>query len=156
MRALLFDLEHPDGPRRWAIAATDLVAVLPVVAWRPIPGGPPGAIGVFQRQGTLVPLVDLAVRLGGPPARTLLGSRIALVRAEPANPASPLVGFLLERTGEMVEIDFADPSGHPGFDPHGDQGFGPVVVHGGRSVQLLRLDRFFDEATRLHLTGIAP
>ncbi|MDZ4755915.1 MAG: chemotaxis protein CheW [Phycisphaerae bacterium] len=152
MRALVFDTQLPDGPRRWAIGCSAIVELLPVVSWRPVSGSPPWTLGLFERKRLLMPLIDLSVRLGGPPAALRLGSRILLVylapeRADAGSPVGRLAGLgglLVESMLGLETIDWTTDGAHAGFACALDSPFGPLVSHDGTTVQLLHTERLLN------------
>lgn len=106
MLLLIFQL----GTHRFALDTREVVRVLPLVDYRPVPMAPAGVAGIFNHHGTPVPLVDLtAMALGGPSAHRL-STRIILVSFEDAG-SRHLLGLLAEKTTETLrrtEADFAD------------------------------------------------
>ena len=63
MLFLLFQM----GEDRYAIEATQVLEVLPLVNFKRIPGAPSSMAGVFNYHGTPVPLIDLSeLALGRP------------------------------------------------------------------------------------------
>lgn len=148
MRVLLFETAHDDGLRRWAISVADIVEILPVVRWRPIIGGPPCALGLFERQQTLVPLIDLPMKLGAEPVTPRLGSRIVVVRVPITAGAHALLGLLVESMIGLSSIDFAGSGSHSGFDAQGDAPVGRVTTAEGTTVQLVRVEHVLSESER--------
>jgi chemotaxis signal transduction protein len=151
MRALLFDTIAPEGDRRWAIACGGIVELLPVVRWRELPDAPRWLRGVFQRQQSLHPLIDLSLRLGGPPTEPRLGSRIVLVRLAPERSDGGLGGILLGGVLGIDTIDWSSSAGHVGQACSLDSPFGSLVSHHGTTVQLLHPDRLLVGEDRLRL-----
>ncbi|GEM_PF-1527603 len=146
MRVLLFETVHDDGLRRWAISVADIVEILPVVRWRPIVGGPECALGLFERQQTLVPLIDMSMKLGAEPVTPRLGSRIVVVRVATAASTSTLLGLLVESMIGLSSIDFHGSGSHSGFDAHGDSSVGRVTTSEGTTVQLVRVEHVLSES----------
>lgn len=147
MRTLLF--EHRG--ERFGLDVARVVEVLPAVRWRALAGLPPFARGVFERHGTLLPLVDASILLGGEPAVLRIGSRIAIVPLAEGDDA-PLGGILLESTLGLEEIDFAAAEAFAGTAG----ARGPVARHAGGSVQLVRPDRLLDRGQLAGILGEAP
>jgi len=145
MRVLLFD--HAD--RRYGLDTSRVVEVLPAVRWRPLEGTPAWTLGLFERQERLLPLVDLAILLGGPPTLLRAGSRIVVSPLSDDDAA--LGGLLLEATAGLEEIDFDAEGGFAAGEDH----FGPVARHGGTTVRLLRPDRLLDRDAFARLFGEA-
>jgi chemotaxis signal transduction protein len=148
MRAMLFDIRLGDEARRWAVPCGAIVEVLPVVAWRPIPGGPSWALGLFERKRMLLPLIDLSLKLGGPAVAPRIGSRILVMRIAPERKDGGLGGLLLESTLGLDTIDWEADGGHAGFACALDSPFGPVTTHAGTTVQLLHVERLLTQDER--------
>lgn len=81
----------------YALPARDVVEVLPRVAIRTVQAAPPGVVGLFTYRGTVVPVVDSALLLGGAACPELLGNRILVIRLSRSE-VGPLrlVGVLVE------------------------------------------------------------
>lgn len=146
MRTLLF--EHRG--ERYGLEVARLVEVLPAVRWRALGGLPPFALGVFERHGRLLPLVDASILLGGGPTELRVGSRIAVVPLCEGEDAT-LGGVLIESVLGLEEIDFAASDGFAGAE--GPRG--PVARHAGGSVQLVRPDRLLDREQLARILGEA-
>lgn len=74
---LLFRLEG----RRCAVRASAVAEVLAAVATSPVPRQPPYVAGVIDLRGTIVPVLDLRVRLGLPARPMELADQFVVVRA---------------------------------------------------------------------------
>ena len=146
MRILLF--EHRG--ERFGLDVARLVEVLPAVRWRTLAGLPAFALGVFERHGRLLPLVDAAILLGGEATSLKVGSRIAVVPLADGEGA-PLGGILLESTFGLEEIDLDSGDAFVGCD--GPRG--PVARHSGGTVQLVRPDRLLDREQLARILGEA-
>jgi len=146
MRTLLF--EH--GGRRYGLEVARIVEVLPAVRWRPLVGLPPFALGVFERHGTLLPLVDSSILLGGEATALRVGSRVAVVPLAEGEGAT-LGGVLLESVLGLEEVDFAADDAFAGAAG----ARGPVARHAGGTVQLVRPDRLLDRGQLARILGEA-
>jgi purine-binding chemotaxis protein CheW len=62
-----------------AVPAADVVQVLRMAATAPVPGAPPWLRGVLNLRGMLVPVVDVASRLGRPPRPARLDAKLLVV-----------------------------------------------------------------------------
>lgn len=162
MRALLFDTSVGEVERRWAIACGAVVELLPVVQWRAIPDSPPWMLGVFERQRTLLPLIDVGNRFGGPPTAPRLGSRIILVRLAPERADGGLGGLFVSGVLGIDTIDWTVAGAHSSFACALDSPFGPIAPHHGTTVQLLHPERLLagEDRSRLYpdpsLAGSVP
>jgi chemotaxis-related protein WspB len=158
-RVLAFEIESKAaagqgaeaGPFRWGIACADIVEVLPAVRWRPFPDAPAWALGLFERQHSLLPLLDGSLLLGGPPARILLGSRIVIARLAPERADGGLGGILLPWTLGLEEVRFDSDGAHVGYRARPGAPFGAVAIARGVTVQRLHPDRLLTGPDRERL-----
>lgn len=89
------------GPDRYAIAARDVVEVLPLVEIKRLPQTPPEIAGLFTYRGTPVPLLDLSQLAFGAPARARLSTRILLVNCQHGR----LLGLIAEGATAMLRCE---------------------------------------------------
>ena len=75
---MLFLLFHL-GKDRYALDASRVVEVVPLLTLRRIPQAPRGVAGIFNYRGQPVPAVDLGELMLGQPASPRLSTRIILV-----------------------------------------------------------------------------
>lgn len=122
----------------YAIESRRVVEVLPRVPARPLPRVPDYLLGIFTYRGSLVPLVDLAGRLGvaSPPER--LSTRVIVVEfvPEPASAGPVRLGLVAEnvvaiRTSEEAEASL------PPLRVEGAAYLDRLLRIGGRTVQLI-------------------
>jgi len=108
MLFLLFQL----GRDRYALEASRVAEVLPLVELKHIPQAPPGVAGVFNFRGEAVPVIDLTQLTIGRPAQTQLSTRIVLLNYPLADGSNRLLGLIVERATETIKrqrSDFTDP-----------------------------------------------
>src|SRR6266446_2284768 len=103
MLFLLFQL----GKDRYALDASRVVEVAPLLALKRLPHAPKGVAGIFNYRGRPVPAVDLCELAVGQPARERMSTRIIIVRSAPASDASEgasdsLLGLIAEHATEML------------------------------------------------------
>jgi chemotaxis-related protein WspB len=97
-------LEFRLGSDRYAIEASQVIEVLPLVAVRPIPMAPAGLAGIFDYRGTPVPLIDLSALILGEPAQRFMSTRIFLVNyREPR-----VLGLLAEQVTQTLNFSEQD------------------------------------------------
>ena len=113
MLFLLFQL----GKDRYALDASRVVEVAPLLAMKRLPQAPKGVAGIFNYRGRPVPAVDLCEMATGAPASERLSTRIILVHftpkngrtgsAAPADAKAPsyVLGLLAESVTEMQTFD---------------------------------------------------
>jgi len=104
MLFLLFQL----GNNRYALDASRVVEVVPLVTLQELPRAPHGVAGVFNYRGQPVPAVDLCALTTGRPARPCLSTRIIVVRHPAESGPAQLLGLIVERATEMMRRDPGD------------------------------------------------
>jgi chemotaxis signal transduction protein len=130
----------------YAIASRRVVEVLPRVPARPLPRVPDYLLGVFTYRGGLVPLVDLARRLGVAPPADRLSTRVIVVECQPADAAeggpagSVRLGLVAENVVAIASADAAAASLPPLHDP--EAGYLDRILRiGGETVQLIDVSK---------------
>ena len=151
MLFLLFQL----GDDRYALDASRVVEVLPLLNLKKIPQAPRGVAGIFVYHGQPVPAVDLSELTSGRPASEKLSTRIILVNHADDGGKNHLLGLIAEHATEMIrrnKNDFNDPGMKLRRAPH----LGPVMTDEKGVVQLIHeqkllsanvRDFIFNEAT---------
>jgi len=143
MLFLLFRL----GKERYALEASRVVEVLPLLELRQLPQAPRGVAGVFNYRGIPVPAVDLSELTLGHPAAERLSTRIILVNYVDAGGGRRLVGLVAEQATEMLRkepIEFVPSGVNMPTAPY----LGPVLMDSEGPVQWLREERLFSEPMR--------
>ncbi|MDB6023800.1 MAG: cheW-like domain protein [Verrucomicrobiales bacterium] len=101
MLYLLFEL----GENRFAIEATRVVEVLPLLEISKVPHAPKGVAGFFNCRGTLVPVLDLAQLITPHASEKRLSTRIILVSFVDQTGASRFAGLIAEQATRTVQKD---------------------------------------------------
>jgi chemotaxis-related protein WspB len=142
MLFLVFQL----GTDRYAIEATQVVEVLPLVNSKHIPHAPFGVVGVFDYHGAPVPLIDLAELTLGKPSRKWMSTRIVLVNYPQESGRARVLGFLAEHATETIrrhEEAFTDLGVAVAETPY----LGPVITDAAGIIQRIEVqsvgDHFF-------------
>ena len=144
MLYLLFSL----GAQRYAVPATRVVEVLPLVEVRQIPQSSAGVAGLFNYRGQLVPLIDMCELVVGLPAIPWLSTRILLVR----DCGERLYGLIVERATRTREYDpgsFVSSGIVSGAAPY----LGPVASDGEGMLQCIELDELLSKNQLNRLFG---
>lgn len=98
MVLVLFQL----GTHRYALDASRVVEVVPLLALRRVPQSPRCVAGLFVYRGQPVPAIDLCELTLGRPAREHLSTRILIVQHHQTAGHSQLIGLIAERvTGTL-------------------------------------------------------
>lgn len=139
------------GGERYAIPTAHVVEVVPAVPLRGVPGTPPEVAGLLSYRGQIVPVVDLARRLGREPAPAAHSTRIVVcdraVATHSAGPATAsmtgdrrLLGVLAADVTRVGELDPEAEGSHPGPRPEGLCALGRVTFDADGLVQLVSLE----------------
>src|SRR5436309_13167461 len=97
MLFLLFQL----GKDRYALGASRVVEVAPLLALKRLPQAPKGVAGIFNYRGRPVPAVDLCEMATGQPASERLTTRIIIINYQHENGTEPLLGLIAENVTEI-------------------------------------------------------
>ena len=102
------------GDERYALAATDVVEVLPRLPLKPIAHAPSWVAGIFAHRGALVPVIDLSALTFGTAAQARTSTRLVLVNYQPQPwVESRRLGLILEQATDTLRCDPAE------FQPYG-------------------------------------
>ncbi|PTQ72419.1 chemotaxis protein CheW [Pseudomonas sp. GV071] len=151
---LLFSL----GVERYALAARDVVAVLPRVPVKTIAGAPVWVAGVFAFRGHLVPVLDLSQLSLGTPALARTSTRTVLVHYQTADGRTLPLGLVLEQASDTLRCnpdDFRDLGLSNPDSPY----LGPVLETAHGLVQRIQIEQLLPAAVQALLfpaEGLAP
>ena len=143
MLFLLFQV----GKERYALEASRVVEVVPLLGMKQLPQAPRGVAGIFNFRGRPVPAVDLSQLILGEPAGERLSTRIIIVQYADRHGEPHLVGLVAEQATEMLRKepgDFVHPGLHLGSAPY----LGPVLMDGKGSIQWIYEQRLLSEPVR--------
>lgn len=96
------------GSARYALAARDVIEVLPRRALREVPGAPHGVVGLLPFRDTLTPVVDLSLLLLGRTSAPWRSTRLIVVEV-PAASGTRYVALVAERVVDFVPIGATVP-----------------------------------------------
>lgn len=141
MQLLTFTVAGQD----YAVESRRVVEVLPLVPARPLPRTPAYVRGIFTYRGGLVPLVDLGTRLADRTPAERLSTRVIVVDLQaPAGAPPRRLGLVAENVISIRSADDADAT-LPAFDLAAAPFLGRLLRLGGRTVQLLEVDRLLPD-----------
>ena len=140
---LLFQL----GTDRYALEATGIAAVEPLVRLKRIPHCAQGVAGVFNYHGQPVPVVDLSAIALGHPASENLSTRLVLVRYRCPDGQERLLGLLAEKATETARYASEDFQ-EPGVGAQGAPYLGPLVHDARGIVQRVEIPRLLTPEVR--------
>ncbi len=139
MLFMLFQL----GKNRYALEASRVVEVVPLLELKPFPQSPRGVAGFFVYRGQPVLALDLCELTLGRPAREQLSTRILIVQHHKATGEKQLIGLIAERaTGTLRREakDFVDAGVTLASPPL----LGPVLMDDQGVIQLLDAQKLLD------------
>ena len=124
------------GDDRYALDASRVAEVVPLLSLKQMPQSPPGFAGILNYRGRPVPALDLCQLTLGRPAREQLSTRIIILAYTGKNGRQHLLGLIAENATEMVrkqESDFVDPGVSFPNAPY----LGPVLMEKSGAIQRL-------------------
>lgn len=142
MLLLVFQL----ASHRFALDSRQVIEVLPLVQFRPLPQAPTGVAGLFSYHGGPVPLLDLAALALGEPSQSRMSTRIILVNYQDGAETHPL-GLLAEKTTDTIRreaSDFAPPGVAVDATPY----LGPVTNDERGMIQRVEINELLPETVR--------
>ena len=143
MLYLLFQL----GKSRYALEASRVIEVVPLLAIQQLPQAPRGVAGIFNYRGRAVSAVDLGALTLGQPASERFSTRIIIVNYPDDSGAIHPVGLIAEHATELLRKnpkDFVDPGVKLGAAPY----LGPILMDGSSSIRLIYEQRLLPEPVR--------
>ena len=143
---MLFLLLEVAG-QQYAVEASRVVEVLPLMQVTVIPRAPTEVAGLFSYRGRPVPLIDLRRLTLRRPARPKFSTRIILVTDRADDGSDHLIGIIAERVTETTHRDPADFR-EAGFSNPATPYLGGVATTAEGLVQRLDVRRLLPPATR--------
>lgn len=146
MLFLVFQL----GKDRYALPATSVVEVVPLVGFKRLPHAPEGVAGVFNYRGMPVPAVDLSELTLGRPSQERLSTRLIIVTCPGAAGAPRLLGLIAEQATEIFRSDpqaFATAGIRLDTAPY----LGPVLMDKKGGIQLIYEQKLLADPVRERL-----
>jgi len=143
MLFVLFQL----GTDRYALEASRVVEVVPLLALKKFPLAAKGVAGMFVYRGQPVPAVDLCELMFGRPARERLSTRIIVVNYGDAGGRSQLLGLIAERATATMRRDtkeFKDVGVNLTTTPY----LGPVLMDEKGVIQVLHAQKLLADNVR--------
>ena len=88
------------GGAEYVLPASDVLQMESFTGATEVPGSAPYVAGIIHVRGRVVPVVDLRVRFGLPPAKVSLDSRVVV-----AELAGRTIGLLADSAREVVKLE---------------------------------------------------
>jgi chemotaxis-related protein WspB len=143
MLFLLFQL----GKDRYALDASRVVEVVPLLELKQLPQAPRGVAGIFNYRGRPVPAIDLCAFTLGQPASERFSTRIIIVKYPDDCGTHHLLGLIAEHATEMLRRhanDFVDSGVKLSEAPY----LGPILMDDQSPVQWIYEQRLLPEPVR--------
>ncbi len=143
MLFLLFQL----GNDRYALEASRVVEVVPLLDMKQLPQAPRGVAGIFNYRGHPVPAVDLSALTLNQPASQRFSTRIIIVNYPDGNGTHHLLGLIAERATDTLHKDandFVDSGVKLGQAPY----LGPILMEDQSPIQWIYEQRLLPEPVR--------
>jgi chemotaxis-related protein WspB len=128
------------GREGYALDATQIAEVLPLLEITRVPQAPAGVAGLVNYRGRSVPVIDLSDLMLGEPARLHISTRLILVRY-----GEHLLGLIAEQATETMRREaasFADSGIASDAAPY----LGPVTQDGGRLIRWIEVQKLLPPA----------
>lgn len=143
-----------DG-ERYALDVREIVEVLPLARFRPLPEAPAWVAGLYSYHGELLPVLDLGQLACGRPAPRHTSTRLVLVDYRYAGSGPPRrLGLILEQASHTLRRDPAAFRDY-GLVPGAARYLGPVLEDEEGLLQRVRVDELLPEAVRERLLPAA-
>ncbi len=115
------------GTAEYVLPASQVLHLESFEAATHVPGAPAYVAGLVQVRGRVVPVVDLRIRFGLPPAEHALDHRVIVVQHGPR-----IAGLLVDAAREVVQLDASSFQDAPELIKQQANGFvkGVVTVRG--------------------------
>ncbi len=143
MLFLLFQL----GKDRYALDASRVVEVVPLLEMKQLPQAPKGVAGIFNYRGRPVPAVDLSALTLGQPASERFSTRIIIVHYPDDQGTNRLLGLIAEHATETLRKDakdFMDSGVTLGQAPY----LGPILMDTPTPIQWIYEQRLLPDPVR--------
>ncbi|MEY4386361.1 MAG: hypothetical protein RLY20_1644 [Verrucomicrobiota bacterium] len=140
-------LQFQIGADRYALEASRVVEVIPLLGLKKIPHAPRGVAGMFNYRGEIVPALDLTALTTGQPAAERLSTRVLVVRTSVTGRGTRLLGLIAEHATSTLrkdEHDFVDPHLTPGSASY----LGPVLLDDQGVIQWIQEQKLLPENLR--------
>jgi purine-binding chemotaxis protein CheW len=126
------------------VFCVNIMAVREIRGWAPsttLPHTPPHVLGVINLRGSVIPVIDMAIRLGLKPIEPTERSAIIVT-----NIAGKLVGLLVENVSDMITVKEADLQPAPDVLPAAERALTKAIIPVDKQmICYLDLDALFAE-----------
>jgi chemotaxis-related protein WspB len=135
------------GRDRYALPASSVIEVLPLMNLKRVPGAPSGVAGVLNYHGTAVPVIDLNQMTLGEPAARRLSTRIILVLYPLGADHPRALGLIAEHATNMIQRTIQDFT-ETGVESDDARFLGKVANDAGGLIQWIGVERLLTSEVR--------
>jgi chemotaxis-related protein WspB len=135
------------GKDRYALEASRVVEVLPLLKIKRLPRAPKGVAGVFVYRGRAVPAVDLAELTLGQPALERMSTRIIVVNYPDPGGKVHLLGLVAEHATDVLRKD-PDSFVSSGVKIQAAPYLGPVLMDPKGPIQWLHEEHLLSDPVK--------
>lgn len=104
MKVLVFHI----GPDRYGLRLAQIARVLPLLELKSLPGAPVAVAGLMDLHGASVPVIELSLLAGLPPALDHFDTRIVIVDYRAPGGTLHALGLLLSQVRGIADIAASD------------------------------------------------
>jgi chemotaxis-related protein WspB len=135
------------GRDRYALPASDIIEVLPLMNLKRVPRAPIGVAGVLNYRGAPVPVIDLNELTLAQPAARRLSTRIILVKYPVEAQHPHALGLIAEHATNMIQRSIEDFI-KTGIDSDDASYLGRVANDAGGLIQWVEVERLLTPEIR--------
>jgi chemotaxis-related protein WspB len=135
------------GRDRYALPASSVIEVLPLMNLKRVPGAPSGVVGVLNYHGTPVPVIDLNEMTLGEPAARRLNTRIILLLYPLETHHPRALGLIAEHATNMIQRSIQDFI-ETGVESDDARFLGKVANDAGGLIQWIEVERLLTSEVR--------
>jgi chemotaxis-related protein WspB len=135
------------GRDRYALSASSIIEVLPLMNLKRVPCPPSGVAGVLNYRGSPVPVIDLNEMTLGEPAARRLSTRIILVMYPLEDQPPRALGLIAEHATNMIHRSIQDFI-ETGVESDGARYLGRVTNDPGGLIQWIEVERLLTPEVR--------
>ena len=130
------------------VFSVNIMSVREIRGWAPVTPlahSPAHVLGVINLRGTVIPVIDMAIRLGLKPIEPTERSAIIVTQI-----ASKLVGLLVENVSDMITVKNSDLQPAPDVLPEAERALTRAIIPvGDEMICYLDLDALFPNTEEL-------
>ncbi|PWW00063.1 purine-binding chemotaxis protein CheW [Hoeflea marina] len=130
------------------VFCVNIMSVREIRGWAPstmLPHSPPHVLGVINLRGSVIPVIDMAIRLGLPAIKPTERSAIIVT-----NIAGKLVGLLVENVSDMITVKGEDLQPAPEVMPTAERGLTKAIIPvADQMICYLDLDALFPDSEEM-------